>query len=181
MNPKLCSLIHISVYMCIYFKFVYMQCVFFIMTGFLQVSTTLSIQSKFHFHWGVNMKVFQSDWASICLLMDYLGAYLFEEEIVKLYCHFFNGLMGSYDVACVYVVRGSKNTLFSTYCTLLLLLYAPPFWNVPIFTKLIVLRSEVCSDWPAIQCVVIGRIPQACDRNVTPLTMLWYRVPVRRD
>ncbi len=27
---------------------------------------------------------------------------------------------------CVYTVRGSKNTLFSTYCTLLLLLYAPP-------------------------------------------------------
>ncbi len=63
---------------------------------------------------------------------------------------------------CVYVVRGSKNTLFSTYCTLLLLLYAPPFWNASTFTKLIVLRSEVCSDWPAIQCVVIGQIPQAC-------------------
>ncbi len=39
------------------------------------------------------------------------------------------------------------NTLFSTYCTLLLLLYAPPF--LTIFTKLIVLRSEACSDWPA--------------------------------
>ncbi len=78
---------------------------------------------------------------------------------------------------CVYTVRGSKNTLFSTYCTLLLLLYAPPFWNMPIFTKLIVLRSEVCSDWPAIRCVVIGRIPQACDGNVTPLPMLWCRVP----
>ncbi len=24
----------------------------------------------------------------------------------------------------------------------------------------------MCSDWPAIQCVVIGRIPQACDGNV---------------
>ncbi len=34
------------------------------------------------------------------------------------------------------------------------------FWNVSIFTKLIVLRSEACSDWPAIRCVVIGRIPQ---------------------
>ncbi len=61
-----------------------------------------------------------------------------------------------------------QKTLFSTYCTLLLLLYAPPFWNAPIFTKLIVLRSEVCSDWPAIQCVLIGRIPQAWDGNVTP-------------
>ncbi len=28
---------------------------------------------------------------------------------------------------CVYAVRGSKNTLFSKYCTLLLLLYALPF------------------------------------------------------
>ncbi len=71
---------------------------------------------------------------------------------------------GRYIMQCVYVV-----TLFSTYCTLLLLLYAPPFWNAPIFTKLIVLRSEVCSDWPAIQCIVIGRIPQAWDRNVTRL------------
>ncbi len=35
-----------------------------------------------------------------------------------------------------------------------------------IFTKLI-----VCSDWPAIQCVVIGQMPQACDGNVTPLTI----------
>ncbi len=69
---------------------------------------------------------------------------------------------------CVYAVRGLKNTLFSTYCTLLLLLYAPSFWNVPVFTKLIVLRSEACSDWPAIQCIVIGRILQTCDGNVTP-------------
>ncbi len=30
---------------------------------------------------------------------------------------------------------------------------------------------EVCSDWPAIQCVVIGRIPQACGWNVMPLTI----------
>ncbi len=57
-----------------------------------------------------------------------------------------------------------KNT-FSIYCTLLLLLYAPPFWNAPIFTKLIVLRSEACSDWPVIQCIVIGRIPQVWDGN----------------
>ncbi len=27
----------------------------------------------------------------------------------------------------------------------------------------------MCSDWPAIQCVVIGRIPQSCDGNVTPV------------
>ncbi len=43
-------------------------------------------------------------------------------------------------------------------------------------TKLIVLRSEVCSDWPAIRCVVIGRTPQACDGNVTVL-----RCVSRRD
>ncbi len=35
----------------------------------------------------------------------------------------------------------------------LLLLYAPPFWNASIFTKLIILRSKACSDpvrcdWP---------------------------------
>ncbi len=43
-----------------------------------------------------------------------------------------------------------------------------------------VLRSEACSDWPAIWCVVIGWIPQACDGNVTPLTVLWCRVMARR-
>ncbi len=51
--------------------------------------------------------------------------------------------------------------IISTYCTLLLLLSALPFWNPSIFTKLIFLRSEVCSDWPAIQCVGIDQIPQA--------------------
>ncbi len=42
---------------------------------------------------------------------------------------------------------------------------APPFWNGAIFTKLIILKSAVCADWPAIQCIVIGRIPQACDED----------------
>ncbi len=41
------------------------------------------------------------------------------------------------------------------------------FLKASIFTSLIVLSNDVCSDWPAIQCVVIGRIPQACDGNVT--------------
>ncbi len=72
-----------------------------------------------------------------------------------------------------------QKTLLSTYCTLLLLLYAPPFWNSPIFTKLIILRSEACSDWPAIQCVVIGRIPQTWDGNVTPLTVLWCHKTIK--
>ncbi len=40
-------------------------------------------------------------------------------------------------------------------------LYAPSFWNAPIFTKLIILRREACSDWPAIQCVVIRWMPHA--------------------
>ncbi len=81
-------------------------------------------------------------------------------------------LKGSYDDAkkvfgvmqCVYV----ENTLFSTNCTLLLPIYAQPFWNASMITKLIVLRSKACSDWPAIQCVVIGRIPQACYGNFMP-------------
>ncbi len=56
-------------------------------------------------------------------------------------------LKGSYDVAkkniilCIWCNAmclcglGIKKNLFSTYCTFLLLLYAPPFWNAPIFTK----------------------------------------------
>ncbi len=32
-----------------------------------------------------------------------------------------------------------------------------------------------------IQCVVIGRIPQAWDGNVTPFTVLWWHVPGRRN
>ncbi len=70
----------------------------------------------------------------------------------------------------------SKNTLFSTYCTLLLLLYAPPFWNAYIFTKLTVLRSEACSDWPAIQCVVIAEYLKCVTEMLRPLTVLWCHV-----
>ncbi len=33
----------------------------------------------------------------------------------------------------------------------------------------------------AVQCIVIGRIPQAWDGDVTPLTVLWCRVPTWRD
>ncbi len=81
---------------------------------------------------------------------------------------------GCYVVLCVKklnkktLITKKKKTLFPTYCTLLLLLYAPPFWNASIFTTLIVLRSEACSDWP-----------QAWDGNVTPLTVLWCRIPAR--
>ncbi len=48
-----------------------------------------------------------------------------------------------------------KNTLCSTYCTLLLLLDAPPFWNASIFTNLSEKRGvlwlasyPVRCDWP---------------------------------
>ncbi len=97
-------------------------------------------------------------------------------------------LKGSYDIA-------KKNIILCIWCNamclcglrlkkhiilhILYMIVAPPFWNASIFTKLIVLRSEVYADWPAIQCVVIGRIPQACDGNVTPLTIMWCRVPAR--
>ncbi len=41
--------------------------------------------------------------------------------------------------------------------------------NFYIFTKLIILRSKACSDWPAIWCVVIGRIPQVWWKCYAPL------------
>ncbi len=53
-----------------------------------------------------------------------------------------------------------KNIIFHI-LYIIVLLYAPSFWNAPIFTKLIVLRREACSDWPAIQCVVIRWMPHA--------------------
>ncbi len=60
-----------------------------------------------------------------------------------------------------------KNIIFH----ILYIIVAPlcsTFLKRVIFTKLIDLRCEVCSDWPAIQCVVIGRIPQACDKMLHP-------------
>ncbi len=57
----------------------------------------------------------------------------------------------------------------------------PRLSETRIFTKLIVLRSEVCSDWPAIHCIVIGRMPQAWDGNLTPLTVLWCRVTAQNN
>ncbi len=93
-------------------------------------------------------------------------------------------LKGSYDVAkkniiwciwcnamCFMRFKVHKN-IISTYCTLLLLLYAVPFWNVPIFTSLSFweARRALIARYPVR---VIGRIPQACDGNVTPLTVLW--------
>ncbi len=86
------------------------------------------------------------------------GRQIYNIQWVKLSVRAWVDIKGSYDIAkrniilciwcnamCLCSLR-FKNTLFSTYCTLLLLLYALPFWNAPIFTKLIVLRS----DWPAI-------------------------------
>ncbi len=80
---------------------------------------------------------------------------------------------------CVYAVRGSKKHIIFHILYIIVAPLCSAF--LKIFTKLIVLRSEVCSDWPAIQSIVSGRIPQACDGNVTPLTVLWWRVPGRRD
>ncbi len=37
------------------------------------------------------------------------------------------------------------------------------------FTKLIVLRSEVCFDWPAIQCIVIGEYRKRVTEMLRPL------------
>uniref|UniRef100_A0A8C1UEC5 Chymotrypsin B-like n=1 Tax=Cyprinus carpio TaxID=7962 RepID=A0A8C1UEC5_CYPCA len=37
-------------------------------------------------------------------------------------------------------------------------------------------KSDVCSDWPAIQCIVIGRMFQASDGNVTSLNIYCYGV-----
>ncbi len=72
-------------------------------------------------------------------------------------------------------LRLKKHIIF-TYDTLLLLLsllhLSETLLFLQNFTKLIILKSEVCSDWPAIKCVVIGPIPQAYDENVTPLTIL---------
>ncbi len=53
------------------------------------------------------------------------------------------------------------------YCCLSL----PCLSEMSIFTKLIFLKCVVCSDWPAIQCIVIGWIPQAFEGNVMPLTI----------
>lgn len=85
-----------------------------------------------------------------------------------------DALNGSCDVA-------KNKVILCTWCnarvyTLLLLFYAPSFYNALIFTKRVVLKSAVCSDWPAIHCVVIGWIPQARDRNVTALTTARIKV-----
>ncbi len=48
----------------------------------------------------------------------------------------------------LHISRLKKHIIFH-----ILYIIVAPLWNVLIFTKLIILRSEVCSDWPAIQCV----------------------------
>ncbi len=98
-------------------------------------------------------------------------------------------LKRSYDVAkknrilciwcnavCLRSSRSKRHIIFHILYTIVapLCLF---FWNTLIFTKLIVVRSQACSDWPAIPCVVTAWIPQACDGNVMPLPMLWCREP----
>ncbi len=58
---------------------------------------------------------------------------------------------------CLCGLRFKKHIIFH----IMYIIVAPLSPAFPIFTKLIVLRSEACSDWPALQCVVIGQIPQA--------------------
>ncbi len=68
--------------------------------------------------------------------------YINTGTVHRLLCTF---LKGSYDVAknsiiwCIwcnamFTQFKVQKILFSTFCTLLLLLYAQPFWNAPIFT-----------------------------------------------
>ncbi len=80
-------------------------------------------------------------------------------------------------IQCVYVVQKTHYFPHSVhYCCSFMLCLSETH---TFFTKLIVLRSEVCSDWPDIQCILIGRIPQACDGNVMPITMLWCHVETK--
>ncbi len=124
----------------------------------------------------------------LCNPKFYVLLYIFPQKI-----HFLDSILKrSYDDAkkniiwCIWCnamcLRGSKHIIFHILYIIVALLCSA-------FLKLI-LRSEACSDWPAIQCIVIGRIPQACDGNVTPLPMLWchvpaflqsFTVPARRD
>jgi len=77
---------------------------------------------------------------------------------------------------CLFGLRFKKHIFFHILYIIVSPLCPAFLKRVIFFTKLIVLKSKVCSDWPAIQCFVIGWIPQACDGNVTPLTVLWCRV-----
>ncbi len=82
---------------------------------------------------------------------------------------------------CVYALRGKKKTgNFHILYIIVAPLYSA-FLKYVDFYKAHHSEIEVCSNWPAIHCIVIGWIPQECDVNVTPLTMLWCHVPVRRD
>ncbi len=91
---------------------------------------------------------------------------------------FYFNLKGSYDDA-------KNNIIWCIWCNAMYCVYGKkkkhiifhiPYIIVaplcPTFLKSVdFLQSVVCSDWPAIQCFVIGRIPQVCDGNVTPLTI----------
>ncbi len=54
---------------------------------------------------------------------------------------------------------------------ILYIIFAPlcsAFRKASIFTKLSILRCEACSDWPAIWCIVIGRIPSIETEMLSP-------------
>ncbi len=65
--------------------------------------------------------------------------------------------MGSHDVA-------KKNVILCIWCNAMCLcgLRLKKTHYFPLFHCS---EKRVYSDWPAIQCVVIGQIPQACNRN----------------
>ncbi len=78
---------------------------------------------------------------------------------------------------CLFGLRFKKHIIFH-----ILYIFVAPLWNAYIFTKFIVLRSKACSDWPAIQCIVIGWIPQAWDGNFIHLMLSHFiRAVSRRD
>ncbi len=88
-----------------------------------------------------------------------------------------------YNLMCLCGLRLKKHIMFH----ILFIIVTPlcsTFLKRVDFSKLIgvlwLASYPVRCDWPAIRSVVIGRIPQACDRNVTPLTVFWCCVPARR-
>ncbi len=91
LHPELCNLILIFVYMCIYFISVFICNVFFLMIRFLQVSSTLSIQSKFHYCCSSMLRLSEkhrffkisSFWEAMCSLIGQLSSVLWLAKYLK--------------------------------------------------------------------------------------------------
>ncbi len=79
--------------------------------------------------------------------------------------------MGSYEVAknniiwcnsmCLCGSRLKKHVIFHILYIIVAPLCSAFLKRADSLQKLIVVRSKVCSDWPAIQCVVIGQLSSA--------------------